>query len=126
MLVQINVEDIILGYVSEWLYAVEQMFKARVKNGYPKGRTYWYGTIPEVDKAIDREHKAQRMLSSICYTLKLDHAALVYMGKLLHKRTPEFFFADCEKLYIVLTEPAPLKGIYLNEYYEKAIKRLEA
>lgn len=131
MNVKIDIE-MLLGYADDYRSSLKRFWETRAKHGYPKGRTYWGGTVKEIDDMYEWYDRAYRVLNEICFVTGISFDSMVHMSRIMERYYDSdtyqvlnegFSKEDHEHLYEVLTAKEPETGIYRNEYFEKACDR---
>lgn len=128
--------SVVLGYADSYLYYLTEIYQKRVEYGYTKGRIYTAGRYSDLDFLIQCMDKAERELRAICDVTGLNFWALFDVAKYVRRVNTERcnddpFYTwipsenEIEILYNLYDHPGYETGIYKNEFYDRAIIRLE-
>lgn len=116
-----------VGYADNFCCSMNEYMSALRKHT-PKGFSYWQGTDKDVDAWYEIMRNAERELNAIADVTNIPYWVWISASRLNEKflKLTGYFYQDQEHLVesLLENEKEPEYGIYRNEYFEAATRRL--
>lgn len=137
MKLDVKFDCIVEGGALDVYFCKARYYKARVDHGYKKDDCYdgfcpGFTSVKEIEETYNAYDKASNRLWAICEACNLDYHAVMTTARYFDCYGMATGWQKClteeqeYHLYECLTAKSPedLTGIYNNEYYEAALRRL--